>query len=312
MSIPEEQEILLSQLVDGELPVDQANQVLADALDELAHVLGNAEAASKLNAMLQLRRALDSWRQQEPTRAIVVMPATCPTEHSSAKPSAPDQPSVDARKGAAGEGISHASKYLFGLATAAVLGGILVAGGFLLGGRFKIEPPAVPIAQQAMVIVTPEQRQEIARAFTLHESVAGPLSWYAADDSTIQVAPAGQGESLQQPIAVILRLTRDLSAPSGEAIGPKTYVIVCRNSDAVIELPQSTPAKTVHLRLLPTAINGEVSLQYAIAADGSDRGPDEAALAGRRHVGLAQTSLGQLAMNDCLVNVDASAWVIKN
>jgi hypothetical protein len=69
-------------------------------------------------------------------------------------------------------------------------------------------------------------------------------------------------------------------------------------------------AKAVRLRLLPTATNGQVNLQYALEADGSDRKPDEAALAGRRHVGLGQTSLGQLAMNDCLVNVDASAWVM--
>ena len=90
-------------------------------------------------------------------------------------------------------------------------------------------------------------------------------------------------------------------------------MIVCRNNDAAaIELPQSAVAKTVRLRLLSTATNGEVNLQYAIAADGSGRGPDEAALAGRRHVGLGQTSLGQLALNDRLVNVDASAWVIQD
>jgi hypothetical protein len=64
--------------------------------------------------------------------------------------------------------------------------------------------------------------------------------------------------------------------------------------------------------LLPTATNGQVNLQYAIAADGSDRGPDEAAMAGRRNVGLGQTALGQLAMNDCMVDVDASAWVIPD
>ena len=44
MSLSEEKKILLSQLVDGELPVDQANQVLADVFGELTHVLGNAEA----------------------------------------------------------------------------------------------------------------------------------------------------------------------------------------------------------------------------------------------------------------------------
>ena len=36
MSLSEEKKILLSQLVDGELPVNQANQVLADVFAEFA------------------------------------------------------------------------------------------------------------------------------------------------------------------------------------------------------------------------------------------------------------------------------------
>jgi hypothetical protein len=287
MSIPEEREILLSQLVDGELPVEQANQVLADVFDELTHVLGDAEAPGKLRAMLQLRRALGPWRRQEPARTIVALPP------------------------ARSAGSSRSSRRLLSLAMAALLGGILVAGGFYLGGRRTVTAPDEALVQPSMVIVTPEQRREIARAFTLHESVAGPLSWYAADDSTIQVAPAQKGETVRQPIAVVLRLTGDRSSPGRDAPLPKTYVIVCRNSDvATIELPPSAVAKTVRLRLLPTAAGGEVHLQYAIAADGSDRVPEEAALAGSRHVGLGQTSLGQLALDDRLVNVDASAWVI--
>ncbi len=287
MSIPEEREILLSQLVDGELPVDQANQVLADVFDELAHALDSAEAGKKLHAMLQLRRAMNPWQRQEPPKTIVP----------------PSAKSV---------GISHSNRRFFNLAAAALLGGILVAGGFYLGDRRNVTHQGEPIARQSTAIVTPEQRREIAQAFSLHESVAGPLSWYADDDSTIQVAPAEKGETTRQPIAVVLRLTRDLSCPSREVTPPITYVVVCRDSDAAtIELPPSAVAKTVHLRLLPTATNGEVNLQYAIAVDGSDRGSDGAALAGRRHVGLSQTSLGQLALNDCLVNVDASAWVIQ-
>ena len=164
----------------------------------------------------------------------------------------------------------------------------------------------------SMVTVTPEQRSEIARAFSLHESVAGPLSWYAADDSTIQVAPAQKGETLRQPIAILLHLSGDQSRAGGDAMPAKTYAIVCRSNDAAtIELPRAGVAQSVRLRLLSTAADGQVNLQYALAADGSDRGLEEAALAGRRQIGLSQTSLGQLALNDCLVNVDASAWVIS-
>jgi hypothetical protein len=270
MSLSEEKRVLLSQLVDGELPVDQANQVLADVFAELTDVLGNSETGRTFNAMLQLQQAIDPWRRQEPPKMVVALPPVHPTARA-----------------------SHVRWPAIGYAAAALLGGVLVAGGFLLGGRRTVELPIVPMSQQPVVVVSPEQRQEIAKAFALHESVAGPLSWYAADDSTIQVAPAGKGESLRQPIAVVLRLTRDLSGSSREAARPTTYVIVCRDSDsATIELPQSAVAKTVHLRLLPTVTKGEVNLQYAIAADGAGRKPDEAAMAGRRDVGLGQTSLG--------------------
>ncbi len=304
MSLSEEKEILLSQLVDHELPMDQANQVLASILDELADVLDDTEAGRRLRDMLQLRQTLSAWRQQEIPGSIVALPL--------ARPAASTSP-VGWR--------------VMSLAAAAVLGGILVAGGFYLGGRVGGERSATSIARQSansawqaeqvshegppsVIVVTPDERREIARAFALHESVAGPLSWYVADDSTIQVAPAQKGERPQQPIAVVLRLAPAQWSKSQES---KTYVIVCRKNDAAsIELPPSTMAKSVRLRLLSTVSNGEVNLQYVLAVDGSDRTPSDAALAGRRHLGLGQTTLGQLAMNDCLVNVDASAWVLRD
>ncbi|MGO8690095.1 MAG: hypothetical protein ACLQLG_10710 [Thermoguttaceae bacterium] len=292
MSLSEEQKILLSQLVDGELPLDQANQVLAavlgDALGATAGLPSSAEAAGHLRAMLQLRETLGPWRRQEPPKTIVAL--TPP----------------HARKTA------HVALRALSLAAAALLGGILVAGGFVLRGQLGGGQPAVIAASQPAAIVTPEQRREIAQAFALHESVAGPLCWYAADDATIQVAPAQKGEALRQPIAIVLRFVRELSCSSRQPVGPKTYVIVCRNGDAAIELPPSAVAKTMRVRLLPTVANGTVSLQYAIAADGSNHGADETALAGSRRLDLGQTPLGQLALNDCLVNVEASAWVIGN
>jgi hypothetical protein len=280
MSSREEREILLSQLVDGELPADQANQVLADVLDE-------PETSRRLKAMLQLRRAMEPWRRQEPVRAIVALPAG---------------------------NASHWRFRVTSLAAAAVLGGVLVTGGFFLGSRLGAQRSGLPMAQHPpVVLVTPDERREIARAFALHESVAGPLSWYAADDATIQVAPAQKGEKLQQPLAVVLRLSPDHACTSDEGGTAKTYVIVCRGNEATaLDLPSSTGGRSLRVRLLSTETNGQVSLQYVLAADGADRGRDDAALAGRRHVGLDQTSLGQLALNDCLVNVDASAWVIRD
>jgi hypothetical protein len=211
-------------------------------------------------------------------------------------------------------GASHSYWQAAVWASAVVLGGILVAGGIFLGHQMAGQRSGAMMAQQGsqtpLIIVTPEQRREIAGAFALHESVAGPLSWYAADESNIRTATARNDEKSQQPIAVVLRLTPAQSKESDKA---KTYVIVCRgNDEAALELPQSALAQSVRLRLISTAVNGRVSIQYAIAADGAGAGADESALAGRRHVGLGQTSLGQLALNDRLVNIDASAWVIRD
>lgn len=308
MSLSEEQKILLSQLVDGELPPDEANAVLTDVFDDLADVLGTSASAMELSEMLRLRRSLAPWRHQEPDRAIAVAVG------------------VD-RRGEAAHGLSQprreSSPYyrLVSMAAAAMLGGVLVAGGVFVGGRSGPDQPlemsmvGPPMKKPArpLAIVTAEQRREIARAFALHESVAGPLSWYAADDASIQVAPAQKGEASRQPIAVVLRLSLASNGAAKESMPPKTYVIVCRNDDtAAMELPPSVIAKNLRLRLLSTASGGEVKLQYMLVADDPQRGRQEAALAGQRQVGLGSTSLGQLALDNCLVNVDASAWAIRN
>ena len=172
--------------------------------------------------------------------------------------------------------------------------------------------PHLPSASesQSAIVVTPEQRREIARAFALHESVAGPLSWYAADDATIQVAPAEKKENLQQAVAVVLRLKPVRPSNDTEV---KTYVIVCRENDpASIKLPQSLFASHVRLQLLSKATEKGVNLQYVVVADDPDSGWNDAALVGRRRLDLGQTSLGQLALNDRLVSVDASAWIMRD
>ncbi len=216
--------------------------------------------------MLQLRNALGVWRRQEPTKTIVALPSILPPH-----------------------GTARFGWQVLSLVSAVMLGGILVAGGVflrdLLTGRQLDAPIAKSIAQSnsgssehthPLIVVSPEQRREIARAFALHESVAGPLSWYAADDATIQVAPAEKGESMRQPIAVVLRLTRELSSASGEDLPPKSYVIICRSRDAAtIELPQTAMTPNLRLRLLSTEANGQVKLQYVLAAGGSEQGQEK-------------------------------------
>jgi hypothetical protein len=294
MGASKERELLLSQMIDGELSPDEANQALSETLDELADVLDDAEACRRLRVMIQLRETLSPWRRQEPARPVVAIPASrSALRHS------------------------HLLRRFVDLAAAAALGGVLVAGGFYLGNRDRgreIAPTVATRIAPAATIVSPEQRQEIDRAFALHESVAGPLCWYASDDAAIQVAPALKGETLKKPIAVVLRLSADPNGPQREKYGAKTYVIVLRgDSPATIELPGSPLASNLHVRLLSTETNGRIDVQYAIAADaGKDRGLLDTSLAGRRSVGEGTTSLGQLAVNSHLVNVDASAWVMKN
>lgn len=288
MSLPDEKKLLLSQLVDGELSADEGNRVLADVFGELTHVLGDVESARQLQALLELRRAIEPWRRQEPPKTVLALSGSTFANSQ-----------------------TRFARRMFSLASAGILGGILVAGGFFLRGQLGNDRSTVPWAQLPAVMVAPEQRREIARAFAFHESVAGPLSWYASDDTTIQVAPAQQGDMLPPPIAVVLRLSRDASCPLHDAIGSKTYVIVCRDRDAAVQLPSSAVAKGVRVRLLPKEMDGRITLQYAIAIDGTTTGRDEAGLAGRREVSLGQAVLGQLAMDDCLLNVEASAWVVK-
>ena len=299
MSSSEEKDLLLSQWVDGELPADQADQVLADALD-------NVELREQLKAMLRLRQVLGRWTRQEPPQNI----ALDATAHL------PGSSKIAIKHVTDGNHPFGSFRTLSGLAAAAILGGVLVAGGFFLEGLYRAASSPVTVAVRPVTVVTPEQRQEIARAFALHESVSGPLSWYASDDATILVAPAKKGETLRKPIAVVLRFARDASCAVGSVVPPKTYIIVCRNdAPETIELPElpaSIIAKKLRLRLVSTEINGQISLQYALATNGSGDPEDGAALVGRRCIGDNQTTLGQLAFNNCLVNVDAGAWVLGN
>ena len=65
MSLSEEREILLSQLVDHELSDDRADQVLLETLEDV-------ESWGRLKAMLKLRQTLGPWRRQEsPARSLL-------------------------------------------------------------------------------------------------------------------------------------------------------------------------------------------------------------------------------------------------
>jgi len=280
----ENDELLFSQLADGELPNDQANELLLRLLDAPAE-------REKLRDMLTLRRATAGWRARQPERPVMVVGAS---------------PHVATRRRSVWQ--------LGRLAVAACVGGLLVMAGLRLmgpadspsqrdGGR-QVTTSSEPSAAR----VTPEKMQQVAKVFSLHESVAGPLAWYAADDQKIRLAAAKGPEASRRPIAVLLKLASD--APGSTE---RTLVIVCReDAAAALELPADRPDQTcLRLYLAPTAVSNQVHVRYAIAAGNDSHRPILANLTGQRPLSLAETSLGQLALGDRVVSVEAAAWPLR-
>lgn len=288
----ENEEVLFSQLADGELPSDQANELLLDVLDD-------ATRRRKLAEMLHLRQMTVAWRTRQPQRPI-----------------------ASEQKGTFRHG--RTSWRVSSLAVAACVGGLLVlAGGWAAGllanpsrsvhqWQIALRPPASPSALQ----VTPEQMQQVADVFALHESVAGPLAWYASDEQNVRLSSAGGAGLSHAPIGVLLKLELAVPGPADPAAtraSARTFVIVCRNDQpTVIELPAETPDKSgLRVYFSPRAVNGKVEMQYAIAVDGDPQQAPLASLSGQRRLGLAESSLGQLAMGDRVLNIDAAAWSMR-
>jgi hypothetical protein len=298
----ENDEILMSQLADGELPSDRANELLLDVLDVSAE-------REKLKGLLRLRQATAGWRTSQPPQPVVIVA---------------ERPRTFRR--------NRLAWRMSSLAVAACVGGLLVLTGVWAAGWMG--RPAGPDQQGPMaqgpgtalaaIQVTPEQMRQVAKVFALHESVAGPLAWYAADDRNIRLASARPAEAGLPLIAVLLRLESAApgaavsapSASSGQARSgqaARTIMIVCReDAPTVIELPAEMAGQAgLRVYLAPRAVNGKVDMQYAIAMDGQSQDAPLASLSGQRSLGLAEAPLGQLAMGDRVLNVEAAAWAMR-
>jgi hypothetical protein len=278
-------DLTLSQLADGELPCDQT-------VGTLLAVLDNEESRDRLRQHLQLRQMSAAWRSQQPSSGLSrVLSESSPTPLKI-------QREVRSRR-QSGRG----SQMLF----ASLVGGLLVALGVWVGKSSNVAPvsPAGGMGMQSFA-VSPGQRQQIAQVFAFHESVAGPLKCFAADDKAIELAPADSETQLARPLAVVLRLT---AAGSPSAVAHE-YVIVCRQGVPVaIPLPHGDASfPPGRLYLSPVVDREGVGLAYSLTVEDVGGKSTGAAIAGRRQVGNESRSLGELAMGDQLVRVEASAW----
>jgi hypothetical protein len=280
-------DILLSQLADGELESDRVNEVLLGVLDDPA-------GRGRLREMLLLRRVLEPWRRQQPPRTVPI--------------DAADQTVVSSVCPAGRRRMEHPWWWqAASLATAAMIGGLLVMGGFSMARRGQQVVPAGDL-RLAETSVPPEAFRQAASVFALHESVGGPLKWYASDDRSIQLASSDGRRPQGSPIAVLLRL---VPAREGRAAGPsRDYTIVCRAGErASMEFPATASGEpSVRVNLVPDEADGGIVVRYSVSlgAPGAS-GELWSTLSGRRSIGLRLTRLGSVVLGDRQSEVQASA-----
>jgi hypothetical protein len=282
---PAVDDVVLSQLADGELSPDETSQTL------LA-VLNDDEARDRLKQHLQLRQLTAAWRTQQPSRNLV--PASV-----AAAPTPLPSPGESRH----GTSRLHGSSML----VATLVGGFLVTLGFWCGKSSSVPPDSMALKTEVRPsAVSPLQRQQISQVFAFHESGAGPLNCLATDDQAIEMAPANAETQSARPLVVVLRLT---AADSPSSSGHE-YVIVCRQGVPVaIALPHGDVRfPNGRLYLSPVVDRNGVGLSYSLAIEDASGKSPIAVIAGRRQVGDVPRSLGELAMGDRLMRVEASAW----
>lgn len=278
-------DLILSQIADGELPPDETVAALLAVLDD-------ENSRDRLRQYLQLRQMSAAWRSQKPS-----------DERGPAFAAAMPMP-----LNSTGDGRPrHKSRQGSNVLLASVVGGLLVLLGVWMGKPSPVAPvPFAPGINSPQYVVSPSQRQQIAQVFAFHESVAGPLKWFAADDQGVEVTPADPGMPSARPLAVVLRLT----AEGGPRPLTHEYVIVCRQGVPVaIPLPHGDASFPQGRLYLSSAVEREgVGLQYSLTMEDAGGKSAGAAISGRRNVGNDPRSLGELALGDRFVRVEATAW----
>ena len=265
----------LSELVDGELDRDDANAVLLMVLDD-------ADARGRLKGLLRLRHVLARWRRQEP---CCVQVPVAPTS-----------------------GRSRSHSQAAGYAVAAVIGGLLVMGGFMLArspDRHDSGHAKTPMVSSGHQGLSPETVHQMAQVFAFHESVGGPLKWYASDDREVRLASFDGRRSSGEPVVVFLDLKEDDASKTGHR-----YMVVCRTGQqAAVDFPAGPgDLPAVRFQLFPSFQDGDIDLRYAV--DLRAQGDSQyrwVSLAGRNALGHEPLQLGVAVLHGRRFSIAASS-----
>ena len=290
----ENRSLQISQLVDGELPTDQANMLLESLLDD-------PSLQQSLREHLRLRATLAAWRALSPDDPGEGAPAIACSAQATTSAARPGRWWV---RGGAG----------IQLLGGALLGGVLVLAGVFVGGFFRSEPVAMPDSRVVSAespasrtwLITPQRQKEVQDVFALHELVAGPLAWMADSDEQVRLGESAAVQESQPTVAVLLRIQ-----PSGGDGAVHEYAVVCRAGiAATLDLPYEDGLLRVYLVPRVDRLGEAVRFRYALAVPtGDDELATHAVLSGERRLDMQAVPLGQMVVENQLLELSAGGWV---
>lgn len=273
--IDENQDLRLSELVDGELTTDDVNLTLLEVLPDKA-------ARDRLLRMLRLRMALAPWRMQSAETADL--------------PSVPRfSPPVSGRGR---------------IAVAAILVLCASAWVFLKTADRNPSTPSDGSSRGEWVGAWSISPEEAMRVFQMHESIAGPIAWLAIQPDSVQVRNDARANRSADVIACFLSINQQ----GADTFPTAPILVICRPEEkATLTIPSvSGRNQTMRIQLVPITRDGAVGVQYAIGIEDLEApGAYAATLSGFIPVSDAGRSVGQLVDPVATLNVALRAAVLS-
>ncbi len=282
----------LSALVDGEATDEERCDVLADVIHDVA-------LRDELQQLIDLRRTTARWRNSiDSPPSTETLCERSRTQETERRPST----AAPSQKWSVG-----------GYLVATVVGGLLVCAGLLAGrlgsGGASSGEKGVPVQQSSPVerplIVAPQQQRQAAEVFAFHESVTGPLSWFASDEDEVLLGSPMMEDVARRPAAVQLRI-RD--GATGREVG--TWLIVCRDrTRADMELPlHDAESGPVRLSLLLNLEDSSIAASYSLVFGALTSETQRAHLSGQRNLDASAAAIGEVFFHGRRLTIDAAAW----